>query len=388
MSHIRKMAGRFAALVFVSCLATWPASAATGATSKPASPDTVRRSAAKQPAVRATAPTVTPAKPYSQVARPPAPPSNMGVLKSGSTADGYGYNFVVLMWKDNAPNESEFVVERWEASAYRVLGRTGANETFFEDVGADPMIGGRWRVKACNARGCSGYAEFAPIAGSPLLKPKQESSNQSDRGDGGGGGGAGGAGWIGLGIDYVSEALGEIAETGNAFVQSITNPVYQAYQVYFAIVGANATMRSLPEDVIQVLKPYYGEALLREVRYGSSNHTTSENTAMTDCKNIYFPNGSGDVVVIKEGRLLARNSQGRLVNEGTMRLLLHELQHARQCADIFGRANYGARWFSELTGTVITQIIVAPTSVSSKSIHDHMPMEGDAASMGALAGQL
>lgn len=394
MPHQKTMIALLVALSIGLPSADTCASAVPRLALKATAPDTAGRPSPRPTVRRAAVRVPITGSQYATVAGPPAKPTDIKVLKSGSVRDGNIYDFVALMWADHAVNETGFVVERKVADGYQTVGRTAANETFFEDVGVDPHGWNQWRVKACNLHGCSDYAEFVQGGGAAQLKPNQRAPAPRD-GNGGTGGGsdsdkckAEGGVWIGLGIDHCSHALGAALATASAIVQGITNPCYQAYLVYFGVVGGGATLRSLPEDVIQLLKPYYGETLLREVRYGSSHHTASENTSMTDCKDIYFPFGSGHVDVIKNGRLLARDSQGRLVNEGTMRLLLHELQHARQCADLYGQANYAARWFSEMSGTTIVQIITAPTTVSSKTLHDKMPMEADAKDKESLAERL
>jgi hypothetical protein len=324
----------------------------------------------------------------SNIAGPPARPTGLRVVKSGSVSRGGGYDFVGLMWTDNSINEMSYVIERWGGpgceAGYTRIGSTGANASCFEDIGVDPAAGTYWwKVKACNTRGCSEAAAISiqndqrnnPVGGTgTLVVPKDPSKTCAEEG----------GIWLGWGVDYCSHELGTLQSAA----QMATNPIVQGYMAYFAVVGGGATMRSLPEDVIQRLKPYYGESLLRDVRYGSSSHTASDGTAMTDCRDIYFPLGTGHVATIKEGALLQRDASGRLVHENTMRLLLHELQHVRQCGDIGGRVNYGIRWFSEMSGTTIVKLITAPTTVSSKTLHDAMPMEADARAKEDLASGL
>ncbi len=358
---------------------------------KPRSPSTATIAKPPVPLPRLTkavirAPRAT--APRSVVPGPPLKPSGLRIAKWGSVSQGAGYDFVGLMWTDNAINEMSYVIERWGGpgceAGYTKVGYAGANGSYFEDTGVDPRADTYWwSVKACNLQGCSEGAAISiqndqnnvPVGGTTVVTvPKDPSKTCAEEG----------GVWLGWGIDYCSHELG----AANSAWLTATNPVVQAYMAYFAVVGGGATMRSLPEDLIQKLKPYYGESLLREVRYGSSSHTASDGTAMTDCKDIYFPLGSGDVANIKDGGLLEKNDNGQLVHESTVRLLLHELQHARQCADIGGRVNYALRWFSEMSGTTIVQLITAPGTVSSRTIHDAMPMEADAKDKENLAASL
>jgi hypothetical protein len=363
-----------------------PSTVARAPTSPPVAAPATKPAAAPREVARTTRPLTSPSTPT--VAGPPLAPTGLAIAKWGAVSAGGSYDYVGLTWTDNAINETSYIVERWGGpgceAGYTQIGSTPANATCFEDVGVDRRKDTCWwRVKACNLRGCSDYASISiqndvqnnPVGGTTTVtvpeSPKEKCKAQ-------------GGIWLGWGINHCSQVLATVATV----VHSLLDPVVQSYMIYFAAVGSGATMRALPEDVIQLLGPYYGETLLREVRYGSSNHTASDNTAMTDCRSIYFPRGAGHVETIKDGHLLERDAQGRLTHESTMRLLLHELQHAKQCCDWGGRENYGLRWFSELSGTTIVEIATSPTSVSSRTIHDAMPMESEAKSKEDLASKL
>jgi hypothetical protein len=118
-------------------------------------------------------------------------------------------------------------------------------------------------------------------------------------------------------------------------------------------------MGVLPDDVQQTLKPFFPSGLLSEVRFGTSHHTAG-GAAMTDCKKIYFPSGSGAIRAINGGQLFAP------ANENTLIWLLHELTHANQCDELrLGRGQYAVKWFCELEYTVVpTKNPVRPISQS------------------------
>ncbi len=308
---------------------------------------------------------------------PPLAPTNLVVAARGSMQDGASYNYVGLMWHDQAINELGYVVERWGGpgceAGYTVVGLLPANATFFEDVGVDPRAGTYWwSVKATNLGGPSAGAAISiqndvrhnPVGGTQTVEVPEDPAEKCK---------AEGGVWLGWGINYCSKTLGDLYSAG----QIVFDPIVQVYMGYFAIVGGGATTYRLPEDVVTKLKPHYGETLLREVRTGASNHTKSDSTAMTDCKNIYFPSGSGVVALLKSDSILEKRD-GQFVYANEVRWLLHELQHTRQCVDIGGRENYAVRWFSELGATTIGNLIAAPGNVSSREIHDAMPMEEDA----------
>jgi len=189
-------------------------------------------------------------------------------------------------------------------------------------------------------------------------------------------------------ISSIGEAVSVISRVSTSYVnppQPIREPIrdvlYLAYQSYFAIVGSGVSTYKLPGYVIATLGPYFGEALLREVKVGESAHTSSTSSnpnAMTDCMTIYFPSGSGVLSLMNNGSIFAKRAGGAFVNSDQLRWLLHELQHTHQCEDVGGRRDYAIRWFSELSSTMIQDLITNPRSVNGKEIHNAMPMEVDA----------
>jgi hypothetical protein len=91
----------------------------------------------------------------------PTPPSSLTILP-GTFSNGNTEN--LLIWLDNSGNETRFEVERafGTPTNYAAIGTTAANETSFSDR---VTASGRYyyRVRACNAVGCSEYASEATI---------------------------------------------------------------------------------------------------------------------------------------------------------------------------------------------------------------------------------
>jgi hypothetical protein len=175
--------------------------------------------------------------PGPAVAGPPVGPSGLFIPKRGSTQQGAGYDFVGLMWRDNAINESGYIVERWGGpgceAGYTVVGRLPADATSFEDVGVDPRAETYWwRVRAWNLRGGSGYASISiqndvqnnAVGGTAAVEVPQDPSEVCKE--------AGGV-WLGWGIDYCSQALSDIYSAG----QILANPLVHVYMAYFAKIG-------------------------------------------------------------------------------------------------------------------------------------------------------
>jgi len=71
---------------------------------------------------------------------------------------------VDLRWKDNSGNETAFVIERCKGSActnFAAVGQTGANAVTWRDTNVARRAIYRYRVKARNASGDSGYSNIA-----------------------------------------------------------------------------------------------------------------------------------------------------------------------------------------------------------------------------------
>jgi hypothetical protein len=86
---------------------------------------------------------------------PPASPSGVQAAAVSNTT-------VQVSWNDESNNEDEFVIERQLASGspppFTEAGRVGSGTTSFEDTGLAPSTTYRYRVRACNAHGCSNPA--------------------------------------------------------------------------------------------------------------------------------------------------------------------------------------------------------------------------------------
>ncbi len=155
-------------------------------------------------------------------------------------------------------------------------------------------------------------------------------------------------------------------------ITNLAQPHVLGYLAYFeAIVGSGATIRSLPRDVRNKLRKYYGK-VVDKVKYASSKHTSGEYTAMTDCYNIYFPAGIGYVETIKNGQIFDEYKGNYL------HLLLHELAHSKQCSSWGGRYIYADKWFRHVPMGIIGAILSGLTKRKARSIHDAMPMESSA----------
>lgn len=95
---------------------------------------------------------------------PPAAPTNLAA-RSGSTGNGRNkVPYVDLAWTDNASNETSYVVERCAGSSctdFAVRATLGANATGFRDASVAKRTAYRYRVKARNGTGDSGYSNVA-----------------------------------------------------------------------------------------------------------------------------------------------------------------------------------------------------------------------------------
>ncbi|MDH3224882.1 MAG: fibronectin type III domain-containing protein [Gemmatimonadota bacterium] len=84
---------------------------------------------------------------------PPSRPTDLKANDDGSTV-------IQLEWKDNSVNEAGFEVQRRQGkngdwSLVRVV---AANATRHRDAGLEPETEYEYRVRACNAAGCSQYS--------------------------------------------------------------------------------------------------------------------------------------------------------------------------------------------------------------------------------------
>lgn len=97
---------------------------------------------------------------YTEPAMPPAAPTNLSgfATSTGTTSS------VLLLWTDNADNETSFTVERANGTSttFAVIGGTPANTTFFTDMGLSSGLYS-YRVKAVNGVGSSAYSNTALV---------------------------------------------------------------------------------------------------------------------------------------------------------------------------------------------------------------------------------
>ena len=63
-----------------------------------------------------------------------------------------------LSWSDNSANEQYFEVWRQDPDSTAVVAAPAADATTFTDTFTDPESRYKYRVRACNARGCSAWS--------------------------------------------------------------------------------------------------------------------------------------------------------------------------------------------------------------------------------------
>ena len=70
---------------------------------------------------------------------------------------------ITLAWQDHSYNETEFRIERkpGPGGAFGQIAKVAANTVSFSDTGLDPQTTYVYRVRACNAVGCSGHSNEA-----------------------------------------------------------------------------------------------------------------------------------------------------------------------------------------------------------------------------------
>jgi titin len=89
----------------------------------------------------------------------PAAPSNL-------TATAVSTSQVNLSWVDNANNESGFKIERCQGQLctnFAQIAQVGANVTTFSNTGLSRNTRYRYRVRAFNAVGNSGYSNIVGV---------------------------------------------------------------------------------------------------------------------------------------------------------------------------------------------------------------------------------
>ena len=83
---------------------------------------------------------------------PPAAPADLTATAASSSR-------IDLSWADNSANEASFQIEfSMDGSTYAPLATVGAQVTSYSHTGLSPSSTYYYRVRACNAAGCSGFA--------------------------------------------------------------------------------------------------------------------------------------------------------------------------------------------------------------------------------------
>jgi subtilisin family serine protease len=82
---------------------------------------------------------------------------------SGLTATAVAARQISLAWRDNSGNDTEFRIERktGPAGTFGQIATLGTNIITYADAGLGPSTTYVYRVRACNAVGCSGYSNEA-----------------------------------------------------------------------------------------------------------------------------------------------------------------------------------------------------------------------------------
>jgi hypothetical protein len=137
--------------------------------------------------------------------------------------------------------------------------------------------------------------------------------------------------------------------------------LYQTYMIQLR--SRTKKMYKLPPKYLRYASLYPQLSNLKGYRFGYSNHQPKLN-ATTDCNKTYY-NDEKYVNQIRQGRIHPKK----------LYWLLHELQHYNQCKRVGGRDNYALMWFRDLDISIIRKH-------NLKNIHNRMPMEKEAISVG------
>lgn len=143
-------------------------------------------------------------------------------------------------------------------------------------------------------------------------------------------------------------------------------PFINGYRAFFNRVSAHAKPAvQLSSAFIQKYQRYFKNDM-RNVRIHESTVVAGKN-AMTDCKNIYFPENTDVYEKIRDNRPLSSSERW---------WLLHELTHTEQCKQYGGRNNYALKWFSSIPASTLKAIAKAKNLKKlGEKIHDKMPAE-------------
>lgn len=99
-----------------------------------------------------------------QVTTPPGTSSRPAAPSALTAQPGPSGGLIDLSWTDNATNENGFIIERCAGSSCTAFGgiaETGPNATTYRDSGRSSGLVYRYRIRAYNAAGNSGYSNIA-----------------------------------------------------------------------------------------------------------------------------------------------------------------------------------------------------------------------------------
>lgn len=97
-----------------------------------------------------------------RIGAPIAPPPPAPAAPSNLTATTIAATTIRLTWTDNSNNEDRFEIERAEDGVtFSKIAEVGANVTSFDNTGLRRRRTFTYRVRACNAGGCSAYSNTA-----------------------------------------------------------------------------------------------------------------------------------------------------------------------------------------------------------------------------------
>jgi hypothetical protein len=133
------------------------------------------------------------------------------------------------------------------------------------------------------------------------------------------------------------------------------------YDTYMTQLGAGVTRRSLPAAYVEVLQSFYPGAPLVNYRFGFSPRQLA--VATTDCSMTYYTTQA----------YVDKVAAGSLTTPNEFRLLFHEIQHYRQCMQVGGRNQFAKMWWDQIPLNRLQ-------TLDMNTIHDAMPMEGQASS--------
>ncbi|MGB0910553.1 MAG: hypothetical protein ACPGYT_09335 [Nitrospirales bacterium] len=157
--------------------------------------------------------------------------------------------------------------------------------------------------------------------------------------------------------------LRDLSKIKNAAVTLNPASITKAYDMYFGWVssGKLGKKQALSSKTIKKYQPFY-KADLTKVKIAESKRVHGRN-AMTNCKTIWFPKGSG----------MLKNP------DSNIHWFAHELEHYEQCMSRGGKRRYANMWFGQV-GSNWAKLALNGKSgdINHGGLHDAMPMEKNA----------